>query len=320
VSALVDIDGRVGEVVGGAWTIESVLGAGATSVVYRARHRTGQCVAMKILTRACASDIEVRERFVREAEALRRVTHPNVVQAIGAANTDDGVPLLMMELLEGHTLAQLVRHEKITILRAVDIASAVLSALAACHDRGVLHRDVKPSNVFVTREGRIKLVDFGVARLSGQNETQRRLAIGTLAFMSPEQARGDSHGVTVDVYGAGALLYTLLTGDAPRRGEKDLGRIGREGVVPLTLVAPGLPASLAAVVDRALAWECSERWPSARAFEEALRAIPRGQLSQIDAPVPIEDLVPRRDSSESCESRATIPEPIFSRRGPQAAE
>lgn len=309
-----DLDGRVGETVGDAWTIESVLGAGATSVVYRARHRSGQRVAMKILLRSCVADAEVRERFVREADALRRVNHPNVVQVIGSATTDDGVPLIMMELLEGRTLEELVRREQITILRAVDITSAVLSALTACHDRGILHRDVKPANVFITREGRIKLVDFGVARLSGHNETQRRLAIGTLAFMSPEQARGDAQGITVDVYGAGAMLYSLLVGDGPRRGEKDLGKIGREGVVPLTLVAPDLPASLAAVVDRSLSWECSERWPSARAFEEALRAIPRGQLSQIDAPVAIEPVSPRRDSSDSCESRATVPDPIFVRR------
>jgi serine/threonine-protein kinase len=319
-SALVDIDRRVGETVGGAWTIESVIGSGATSVVHRARHPSGQRVAMKILLRACVSDHEVRERFVRESDMLRRVRHPNVVQAIGAANTDDGVPVLMMELLEGRTLAELVRREPITILRAVDVAVAVLRALAACHERGVIHRDVKPTNVFVTHEGRIKLVDFGVARLSGRGETQRRLAIGTLAFMSPEQARGDAQGVTADVYGVGAMLYSLLTGEAPRRGEKDLGRIGREGVVPLTLSAPALPRSLAAVVDRAMSWDGSERWQSARAFEDALQAIPRGQLSRIDAPIRLEETTPSRDSSEPCESRATIPEPIFVRRSPLAAE
>ena len=265
----------VGTLIGGAWRIEKLMGTGATARVYAARHVNGAASAFKVLKRELMFDSAAVERFEREAALGCRIRHPSVVEVWGTTRTDDGVPAIMMELLEGETLARRVTRGPQRLSDAVSIVVAVLRGVDACHREGIVHRDLKPSNVFLTHEGGVKLLDFGVARVVGGRSTSRRLAIGTPAFMSPEQARGAPVDARADVFCAGMMLHALIVGRLPRDGndERALVSAAREGVRPLSLAAPQVPKALAGVVDRALSWEPESRWPSARAFAEALVAV-----------------------------------------------
>lgn len=270
-----DEDQRVGTTIDGAWTIERAIGVGATAIVYAARHRSGNVAAMKILRRDHLDDLDALTRFVREAEVARRIRHPSIVEVWGLSTTDDGVPVIVMELLDGETLSQRLRRGPQPVREAVALGIDILRGVAVCHAQGVLHRDLKPSNVFVTNDGTAKLLDFGVARGRDQSPTSRRMAVGTPAFMAPEQARGGQVDARADVFCVGAILHTLITGALPRHGneERVLAAAAREGVRPLALAAPHVPLGVAEVVDKALAWSPESRWESATAFADALAAI-----------------------------------------------
>ncbi|MBI2392344.1 MAG: serine/threonine protein kinase [Deltaproteobacteria bacterium] len=270
-----DEDQRVGTTIDDAWTIERAIGVGATAVVYAARHRSGNVAAMKILRRDHRDDLDALARFVREAEVARKIRHPSIIEVWGLSTTDDGVPVIVMELLEGETLSQRLHRGPQPVGAAIALGIDILRGVAACHAQGVLHRDLKPSNVFVTTEGAAKLLDFGVARARDRIPTSRRMAIGTPAFMAPEQARGGAVDARADVFCVGAILHTLITGTLPRRGDEErvLATAAREGVRPLALAAPGVPLAVAEVVDKALSWSPESRWESATAFADALSAI-----------------------------------------------
>ena len=204
----------------GRYEIVSILGSGAMGEVYKARDpRLSRDVAIKILPPSVASDHQWRERFEREARAIAALSHPHVL-AVFDVGSDD-VPYLVTELLEGETLRAVLERGAISLPRALEIARQFLSGLAAAHARGIVHRDLKPENLFVTREGAVKILDFGLAKatpLVGDaadttaNATAVGLVLGTVGYMAPEQARGQSADTRADIFAAGAILYELVSG------------------------------------------------------------------------------------------------------------
>jgi serine/threonine-protein kinase len=272
--------GRLGSRVG-RWTLVRVIGEGGTASVFEGRRRDGARAAVKILSRDLASDSELGARFLREARIVSSLDHPGVVRVLDEGRTKDGLPYLAMELLDGETLEErrVRKGGRLAVSEVLWAADGALSVLAAAHARGIVHRDVKPENLFLTRKGRIKLLDFGIARLAdggSQPRTSAGLVLGTLAYMAPEQARGevDEIGVASDVWGVGATMFVLLSGRVVRDdfSVKGLLEAGTQAVVPLASVAPDVAVAVASVVDAALSFDPQVRWPSAAAMRVALHA------------------------------------------------
>ncbi|MFO0664802.1 MAG: protein kinase [Polyangiaceae bacterium] len=272
---------RIGELVKGKWRIESLVGIGGTAAVYAATHRNGLRAAIKILRPELAAYTEVVTRFVREGYAANRVGHPGVVQVLDDDVAEDGAPFLVMELLEGEPLENYARDPKnlLPLPRALDVINQVLDVLAAAHAQGILHRDIKPANIFMTYDGRVKVLDFGIARLMQSTQESHTLAgaaIGTPAFMPPEQARGRWNEVDgrTDLWAVGAMAHAMFVGGRPRRAQTAQEELLQAMTTPLPLlhsVAPQVPPQICAVFDTALDFERDARFADARAMQLALR-------------------------------------------------
>ncbi len=267
----------VGRVLGQRWTLVRLLGAGGSASVYEAVHRNGRRVAIKVLHRDLARDRVARKRFLTEGYAANRVRHPQAVAIMDDGEEPDGTVFLVMELLDGRSLATtLAEGMSLPVSVVATVAAGVLDVLAAAHDSGVVHRDVKPSNVFVTRVGEIKLLDFGVARvdrLGVSAITQAGATVGTPEFMAPEQAAGREADALTDVWAVGATMFQMLT----RRLVHET-RTASDAVIaaatlpapPVRSINPRVPEDIARVVDRALSFHRAQRWPNARAMRQAL--------------------------------------------------
>jgi serine/threonine-protein kinase len=291
---------RLGTVLKGKWRLDSVLGIGGMACVYAATHRNQSRVAIKMLHPEIALHPEVTPRFLREGYVANAVDHPGTVKVLDDDVSEDGAPFLVMERLSGETLdARLERLGRLPLEEVVWVADQVLDVLAAAHSRNIVHRDLKPENLFLTDDGRIKVLDFGIARLrelSAQTSTATRMGslLGTPTFMASEQALGrwaEVDGRT-DLWALGATLYTLLSGHFVHEGttlQEQLVLAATRPAPPLRDLAPEVPAELAAVIDRALSFDQAERWPDARSMQQALRAAaPPGTvfptLSGLDSP------------------------------------
>ncbi|HSO32214.1 MAG TPA: protein kinase [Labilithrix sp.] len=255
------------------------LGRGAMGVVYEARHETlDQRVAVKILRKTSADDEEASvRRFEREARIIARLDSPHVVKVIDVDRTDDGVPYLVMERLEGRDLAAEVESRgeaRVPLREAVRWMRQVCEAMAVAHAAGVVHRDLKLSNVFLGRDGVVKVLDFGVAVLkSGEGDRTLTTSVaGTPRYMAPEQLLGEPPNPASDVWAIGVMLYRMLGGrfpyDAPTMAAQMLAMM--EGCAPLATLAPELPPALTEIVGRALAQGLEQRWASARELSDAL--------------------------------------------------
>lgn len=283
---------EVGRVVAAKYRLERELGAGGMGTVYEARHvDLPRRYALKLLRPDRAWDPLALERFRREAREASAIEHPGIVDVVDFGQTPEGEVYLVMELLEGEPLDALLRRGPPSIARAVDIVIEVLDALQAAHDRGLVHRDIKPDNLFSCRDGRTKILDFGIAKATRDDAqlTQAGIFIGTPSYMSLEQME-DSADVDVraDVYAVGATLFHLLTGAPPVTGGSvsavmskviadEVRRDPRE-------VRAGTPDWLASIVVRALSREASARFASAREMAEALRR-GRAELPTLSAVV-----------------------------------
>lgn len=258
------------------------IGSGGMGTVYRALQRSvDRYVAVKMLAPEHAANASGLGRFVREANAIARLNHPNIVQLIDfGRDPASGNMLLVMELLEGESLRALMRREqRLSPDRAVYVAVQCLNALRAAHASGVIHRDLKPENIFIHRVGdddHVKVLDFGVAKLTenevGENTTQGSL-VGTLRYMAPEQIAGETPDLRIDVYAMGMVLYEMLTGTMPydTRDRYNLLRaIIADPPRPILEVDPGLSPDLADVVMRAIDKAASARWQTADVFRRAL--------------------------------------------------
>jgi len=267
------------------------LGSGGMGVVYRARDRIlGREVALKLVRPEHAGDAQARQRFLREARAAAVLSHPGIATVFEASAEGDAEPRLFIaqELVPGEPLSERVRRGPLPVAEALLLGVQLAEALGEAHDHGIVHRDVKPSNLMLTPEGRLKVLDFGLARLRAwvadvptselEAETWSRTApgliVGTPAYMAPEQIAGDAIEATADVYAAGCVLYELLTGRPPHVGASTaevLRRSLTETPRPVAQLRPDVPPGLAAVVARALAREPGERFSNGRALAHALR-------------------------------------------------
>lgn len=273
---------RIGDLVKGKWRIEALIGIGGTAAVYAATHRNGLRAAIKILRPELAAYTEVVTRFVREGYAANRVGHPGVAQVLDDDVAEDGAPFLVMELLEGESLENFARDPArlLPLPRALDVINQVLDVLAAAHDQGILHRDIKPANIFLTTDGRVKVLDFGIARLMQSTDASHTLAgaaIGTPSFMPPEQARGrwDEVDGRTDLWAVGAMAHAMFVGGRPRRAQtaqEELLMAMTTPLPPLHSVAPKVPPQICDLFDTVLHFEREYRFPNARSMQRELKA------------------------------------------------
>ncbi len=292
---------RVGSTLGGKWTLDEIVGAGGMATVYAATHRNKSRAAVKVLHAELSLDAAIQQRFLREGYVANTVNHPGTVRVLDDDVAEDGSAYLVMELLVGETLD--ARRERkggtLPVPETLALTGQLLDVLAAAHAAGIVHRDLKPENLFVTNDGRLKVLDFGIARireLSSNSSvgTQTGSLLGTPAFMAPEQALGRSElvGPTTDLWAVGATMFTLLTGRSVHEAttlQEQLVFAATRVAPPIATVAPELPEPVTALVDKALAFERDERFQSATELRCALRdvladLIPNGPVSLLLGP------------------------------------
>ncbi len=304
----------------GRYEILAPLGAGGMGEVYRARDtRLGRDVALKVLPPNVAADPERLERFEREARTVASINHPNIV-VLHSVEDDAATRFLTMELVDGQALDRHVVPGGLAIERVRDLGIAVAEALAAAHERGVVHRDLKPANVMLTSDGRVKVLDFGLAKLgraraaSTDSDTETAVAalsragqvVGTIPYMAPEQVRGEDADERTDVFALGVVLYELATGRRPFQGPNAAvisSAILRDPPPSFASVRSGVPPELESVVLRCLEKDPGARYPTARAVGDALR-----QVGPIGGPA---SLGPASAGSAAADaSRLDVPPPV----------
>ncbi|MGI9043459.1 MAG: protein kinase domain-containing protein [Gemmatimonadaceae bacterium] len=264
----------VGQTVSHYEVIEKI-GRGGMGVVYKARDtRLGRTVALKFLPQRHAANPVARDRLLSEAQAASALDHPNIGVVYEIGETDSERPFIAMAWYEGETLKQKVGRGQLSIPEVLSVAAQLGSALAAAHSAGIVHCDVKPANVLVTKPGAVKLVDFGIAKLVSAEAAGEGTTAGTPAYMSPEQTRGSPIDARTDLWSLGVLLYESLTGRRPFRGETDsvvVENIQTAEPDPIAVSRPDAPAELCRVVERCLRKDAAERFQSADEFSEVLR-------------------------------------------------
>ena len=273
---------RVGTLLNGRWHLDKLVGVGGMAAVYAATHRNTKRVAIKILHPEISVDENARQRFLMEGYAANQVGHRGAVAADDDGLTEDGVAFLVMELLEGETLEErgIRKGGKLAEREVLALMDQALATLQAAHERNIVHRDIKPENLFLTREGALKVLDFGIARLQlgSGSPSQTRGVMGTPSFMAPEQARGrwqDVDGRT-DLWAIGATMFTLLSGRFVHRAEtvnEALVMAVTERAPSLSTVGMDVHPALVELVDKALAYERELRFQSASEFRAAVQAV-----------------------------------------------
>jgi serine/threonine protein kinase len=275
-----------GTILDNKYRVEAVIGRGGFGHVYRARERlTGETVAIKELLPSLVHDRDVAQRFLQEARATLRLTHPHIARTYGVFH-DQNTYYLAMEYLPGGSLAARLEEAPLGLRDALATARDLCQALAYAHQEGVIHCDIKPANVLFDRRGRAHLADFGIAYVSAEMMTRRfytvsGVALGTVRYMAPEQLEGVRNDARVDVYAMGALLYEMLAGrpyldfeeeTTPAAQMRNMQRIQTSSPVPLRAVNPAVPEYVAQVVGQALQKSPAARFSTAGRLEEALRA------------------------------------------------
>jgi eukaryotic-like serine/threonine-protein kinase len=270
-----------GHVLADRYELGPVLGQGGMARVHQGLDRQlGRQVAIKVLAPPFDRDREFVERFRREARAAAGLSHPNIV-AVFDSGSDDGTHFIVTELVEGETLADRLRRDgPMPPADAVAVAADIARALAAAHTRGLIHRDIKPGNVMLLPDGRVKVVDFGIARAAGSDTlTNTGVVLGSTAYLSPEQAGGQPVDERADLYSLGCVLYEMLTGHVPFRADTPIATMYRhvnEDAPPPSTIAPVQP-ELEDVVLRCLEKDPKRRFASAAELEDALLAVPLAQ-------------------------------------------
>ena len=259
----------LGTTLGGRYRLESRIGSGGMSTVYRAHDETlERSVAIKVMNREVATDSDQLERFRREARAVARLSHPNIVHVIDAGE-DEGRPYIVFEYIDGETLKERIRRlGRLPIPEAVAYSIEVARALGAAHGHHIVHRDVKPQNVLIDHDGTAKVTDFGIARtLEEEGLTDDGRVLGTTDYVSPEQALGHSVTGQSDLYSLGVALYEMLTGELPFAGETQVAvamKHVREQMPDVRRSRPEVSAALASVIETATAKELTERYADER--------------------------------------------------------
>ena len=297
----------------GHYDVTAKLGQGGMGEVYRARDtRLDRPVALKVLKSELVADRDRRQRFISEARSAAATTHPAIAQ-IYDVDEHDGTIFIAMEFVEGRTLRELIAARELDLQSSIEIAIQISDGLAKAHAKGIVHRDIKSDNIMVTPDGHAKILDFGLAKLldpssgddqhitdaSGREtvaETQLGVVMGTIAYMSPEQARGRRVDQTSDVFSMGVVAYEMVTGELPFKGDSPLDTmhaIAFEEVQPITVIRKYLPPDLHRIVSRCLRKKPEDRYPDAKALADDLRHLKQDLDSGVQRSLPPDERIRR---------------------------
>jgi serine/threonine protein kinase len=273
---------RVGAVLRDKWKLDAILGVGGMGKVYAATHRNGRRFAIKVMREELACEPDLVARFVQEGYVANQIAHTAAVSVVDDDKTDDGVPFLVMDLLEGENMRQrLQRGGPVELPQALHWIDEVLDVLAVAHALGVVHRDIKPDNLFIASDGTVRVLDFGLARvrdgISLAKRTKSGIPIGTIGFMPPEQALGqvEKMAASSDVWALGATLFTMLSGRKVHEASSHVDGIFLAMTEPVRMLRerlPHVPQAIVQVLERALAFSQEMRFVDARELRQALRA------------------------------------------------
>ncbi|TKC93349.1 serine/threonine protein kinase [Polyangium fumosum] len=275
---------RVGTTLRDTWRLESLIGVGGMAAVYVGVQQIGRRDAVKILHPEVARQKDLRARFEQEARVLSSFRHPGAVEVLFMGTTHDGLPFIVMELLEGESLAaRFKRLGTIPVEEILTYVDEVLSVLGAAHAQNIVHRDIKLDNVFVLNTGHVKVLDFGIARLrNSQHAVQTKIGsmLGTLPYMPPEQIRGVEIDGRADIFALGSTMFRLLAKRRIHEGTTEaeiLVKMSTEPAPPLATLVKDVSPSVCMVVDRALAFRTDRRYPDAATMQRDVRALLRGE-------------------------------------------
>ena len=270
-----------GTVVAAKYRIIEEIGRGGMGIVYKAEDtKLKRVVALKFLPHQWTADPEARERFIHEAQAASALDDPNICNIHEIEETDDGRMYIAMACYEGESLRERIKKGPLKAEEAVEIASQAARGMAKAHQKGIIHRDLKPANILITSDGIAKIVDFGLAKLTGQVKlTREGTTIGTIAYMSPEQARGEPVDHRTDIWSLGVVLYEMIAGKLPFKGERDQSMIRsilNDEPAPIAKIRKDLPAGLEQIIQKALAKNPGSRYQRMEDFLDDLKAVAEG--------------------------------------------
>ncbi len=287
---------HAGEVIADRYQVRGLLGKGSMAQVFLALDKqTNEPVALKILDTLLVKRPDLRARFLLEAKAAAQITHPGIVRILDVGLREDGAPWIASEFLFGESMGEWVRRERVMApLRAIGVVRHVALALGAAHQAGVVHRDVKPDNILLLGDRNdfhdVKLIDFGFARLVGEKGmTQAGVAVGTIAYMAPEQAVSDAPDARTDVYALGVLMFRLLSGHLPFHAKTEPETLAHQLITPAPSPAlgnSGPAAGLEAIILRALRKRPDNRYPSMEALVGDLDRVAAGQPPRLALQLP----------------------------------
>ena len=293
------MDQYIGKLLDNRYEILERIGSGGMAVVYKALcHRLNRMVAIKILKADLAQDAEFRRRFHDESQAVAMLSHPNIV-AVYDVSKSDSLDYIVMELIDGITLKQYMQKkgEPLNWRESLHFITQIMRGLSHAHSRGIIHRDIKPHNIMVLRDGSVKVADFGIARLvSAAQNTLTQEAMGSVHYISPEQARGSHIDCRSDIYSAGVVLYEMLTGRLPYEGDSPVSvAIQHINSIPLSPreINPDIPEALEAITMKAMASDVEKRYASADAMLADLEEFRKNPNISFDYTQ--EDLLPGSD-------------------------
>ena len=291
------MDQYIGKMLDNRYEILERIGTGGMAVVYKAKcHRLNRMVAVKILKSDLAQDEDFRRRFNAEAQAVAQLSHPNIVSVYDVPRGGD-TEYIVMELIDGITLKQYMeKRGQLNWRESLHFITQIMRGLSHAHSRGIVHRDIKPQNVMVLRDGSVKVADFGIACLENAAQTLTQEALGSVHYISPEQARGDRTDARTDVYSAGVVLYEMLTGRLPFEGDSAVSvAIQHLSSIPLAPreVNPEIPEQLELICMKAMAPDLEKRYPSADAMIADLEAFRKNPGVSLD--FELEDLRPEEE-------------------------
>lgn len=288
------MDQYIGKLLDNRYEILEPIGKGGMAVVYKAKcHRLNRLVAVKILKSDLAQDADFRRRFNAESQAVALLSHPNIVSVYDVSKGGD-TEYIVMELIDGITLKQYMERRGLLNWReSLHFITQIMRALSHAHSRGIIHRDIKPQNIMVLRDGSVRVTDFGIACLENSTQTLTQEALGSVHYISPEQARGDRTDARSDIYSSGVVLYEMLTGRLPFVGDSAVSvAIQHLSSIPLAPreIKEDIPEQLELICMKAMAPDLERRYPSAEAMISDLEAFRKNP--EVDLDFEIEDVRP----------------------------
>ncbi len=301
------MDHYIGQMLDNRYEILEVIGRGGMAVVYKARcHLLNRYVAIKILRDDMAADQEFRTHFKKEAQAVAMLSHPNIVSFYDVSRTPD-VDYIVMELIEGITLKQYMKSQGILkIKESVHFATLIAKALSHAHGKGIVHRDIKPQNIMICMDGNVKVADFGIAYLESAQVDEQNMAVGSVHYISPEQAKGQPVDARSDIYSLGIMMYEMFTGQLPYVGDSAESIVRQHingGAIRPTFLNPDLPDELERITLKAMNADITQRYQTADELLrdlDAYRAAMSAESAPASAPV-----------QEAVQSSVVIPENVM---------